>query len=111
MPPPHALLDPLQEREQGGGLEGGDSTHRHVEEARLVGDVRRLRLVDGRHARHLDLAAQPLDALDQVGLTVPEVGPQPEVDGVSARHASRLDPPSGGRGDANAAAGPCGDRR
>ena len=81
--PAHALLDALQEGEQRARIEGRDSHHGHVEEARLVGHVRRLASRRPRRARFTSTWARSLwIAFHQVGLTVSEVGSQAEVDGV-----------------------------
>src|SRR5262249_15339327 len=61
---------------------------RHVQEPRLVRHVGRLGLVDRRHAVQVNLGAEALDGLDQVGLAIPQVGAEPEVDDVLAGHGA-----------------------
>ena len=84
--PAHPGLDALDRVQERRRLERGDALHREVQEARLVGHVRGLRLVDRRDALDPDVAAEALERLRQVGLTVAQVGAEPEVHDGRGRH-------------------------
>ena len=95
--PSQALLDPLDERQELEGTEEGRPPQGHVQEAGLVGDVRRLRLVDGRDRLDVDLGAELLERLGEVGLPVAEVRAEPEVDRARSARRHRHAPPSNSR--------------